>query len=330
MDFSRISFLLVVFILLLPLCFAQPPERSFDVDNLLLRLQLKENESLEKGIRISSTGKSDIEIKAQVTGLDLIVSLDRDFLKLKSGSSESVGLTIKENNRGVFIGKLLLTSGLESTEIPITIEVQSKSVLVGLSLDSLSSGYIIPDSMFTVDLSLINLAASNSSRIHLNYEIRNFEGNTLLKEDESVTVDGRASFVKDFKIPKSAQLGPHVFIATAETGESFGTATYIFNLEEKEIPNFYSNLCKDNPNCRNITAILAAMLAVALLILVRRSFKKKNLNFGKMANISANKARIQKKLDSLEDAHTSGFLSRNSYKKSRKKLSDMIKNLNKK
>jgi len=330
MDFSRTGFLLIVFLLLLPLCFAQPPERSFDADNLLLRLQLKENGSLEKSIKISSTGNSDIEIKAQVIGFDSMVSLDRDVLKLKSGSSESIGLAIKGNNRGVFIGRLLLNSGLESAEIPIIIEVQSKNVLVGLSLNSLSSEHISPDSIFTVDLSLINLAPWNSSRVNLNYEIRDFEGNTLLKENESVTVSGRASFIKDFNIPKSARLGPYAFIATAETEESFGTTTYIFNLEEKEISNFYSNLCKDNPNCRNITAILAVMLAIALLILIQQSFKRKKLNFGKMANISADKALIQKKLDSLEDAHTSGFLSNDSYKKSRKKLSDMIKNLNEK
>ena len=319
-----------LFIVFFQLAHAEIQKSGFDADQLLIRVQLKENESIQKEIKITNFDPGNTDLKAELTGLSPLIALDKSSVKLIGGSTEILRLKINGTQKGVFAGKLILSSAREAKEVPVVIEVESKRIIADLSINPITAEKIYAGSKFSADVSLVNLAIGESSSVIVKYEIRDFDNKNLLEESEHLAVSDRASFIKSLDLPSNIKPGSYILIASAEYGESLGTTTYIFDVENRSASKFYADICKDNSNCRIIPAIFLVISMVVLIAVIAESFRRKKINVKKMESIAAEKAKIQKKLDSLVEGHESGFLTDESYDKSRKKLLDMIEKLNKK
>ena len=327
---KRILAAIFLFIVFFQFAHAESQKSSIDADQLLLRVQLKENESIQKAVKITNSGLGDMDLKAAAVGLNSVIELGTSSIKLMGSSSGIINLKISSPQKGVFVGKLILSSGQEAKEIPIVIEIESKKVIADLSLNPNAADKIYAGSRFSADVILLNLVPGKNSSVVVRYEMRDFENRTLLEESENITFSDRASFVRDFSVPANIKPGSYVLIASAEYGESLGTTTYIFDVEGKSKPDFYASICRDNASCRIIPAIFLVVSLMALIAVAGASFRKRKINAKKMESIAAENSKIQKKLDSLVEAHESGFLTDESYDKSRKKLLGMIGKLNKK
>lgn len=326
MQSSKNIALIVVFsvfsVILMQNAYPQAPKNDFGIDQLLVRVQLKENESIEKSIKIANNGLNDIEIDAFIDGLDSIAALDKSSVKLMRGYSGSVSLKIIGAEKGAYIGKLALSSAREKKEVPIIVEVESKEVLADVSANPSTSGKVYPDSLLSVDVGLINLMGAESANISVSYEIKDFNNNRILEESENIAVSKRASFIKTFKIPNNAKITSYVLAIKAGYKESLGTTTLVFYLEKKDVLNISGTI----PMIIALTALVSLML---LALLLKTSFRRKAVSPRKMEKIAAKKAEMQKKLDSLVEAYQSGFISKEAFEKSRRKLRKLMKDLNK-
>lgn len=315
MTFTKKIMPFVLFVIISSLVYAQSQKSDFDVDQLLVRVQVKESEVIEKSIKIANYGEKDVEIDIAAQGLDAIVSIGKQSVELKSGSSESVVLSINGLSRGVFVGKMLLSSSNEIKEIPVIIEVESENVLADVSLSPSITTNIYTGSVIAVDFNLISFAERQAS-VLLNYEIMDFDNNKVFEESENVVVSKKASFTKNFVAPEKA--ASYVLIAKVYYNDSLGTTTYVFDAVKKESAFLWM-------------LSLFSVVILALLITLKISLKNKRvINPIKMQKIAVEKAKLQKKFDSLAEAYNSGFISKVSYGKSKNKIMAIINKLNKK
>ena len=102
----------------------------------------------------------------------------------------------------------------------------------------------------------------------MEYIIRDERGNDIFLEIEVVTVQGRISFIKKFKIPKDIPPGRYILYVRATHDEGVGSSTVWFNfLEEEEKPPIgFRNML--------IITLITIFIVFLIVILIREKRKR--------------------------------------------------------
>jgi hypothetical protein len=244
----------------------------FEVDQILIKVLVKDNEYIEKELRVMNVGDGEVPIEVYASGISDIVNVLDSGFTIKPGQTKIVRLNFSsfnaaegiEQSPGVYIGKILVKTDSYEKEVPVIIEIESKNVLFDMNLNPVARDRsVLQGSSTTFEIRVFNLQSIDSFNVGMDFFVKDINGNTIVSEKESVVVKTQASFFKTLKIPKNLKTGNYVFAAQASFGDSIGTASYLFDVgeiaEEKRAAKFIE-FCRNDPLCWALSIIVLLLM----------------------------------------------------------------------
>lgn len=188
---------------------------SFDIDKI--KVLLEAGEVRTKYMIINNTGDVDLSVLLSyyLPSIANSIKIDPESFDLKPGETKMVGVDIivKENIiPDLYIGKILIKAGGVEKEISIIIEVLSKEHLFDVIVEipkkfsEISAGEDI-----IANIKLFNVMRLGKVDVEVEYDIRDFEGNIITFDSETIAIENQANFVKSLKIPDDAKEGNYLF-----------------------------------------------------------------------------------------------------------------------
>ncbi|MBI2124717.1 hypothetical protein HYT92_02895 [Candidatus Pacearchaeota archaeon] len=248
-------------------------EPDFEVDQILIKVLVREKEFIEKQLRVMSTGSGPSSISVDAYEISDLVSIGSKSFDIKPGQTKVVGLnfssfTAQENieqQPGIYIGKLAIRSEKAAKEIPVVVEIETKNVLFDINLNPVAFERKVKQGTdTTIDVRLFNLESIESQNVDVEYFVKDMNGNTIVTESETVVVKTQASFFKTISIPKNLKPGAYIFAAQSKFGNSIGTASYLFEVVGPEPEGSFIKFCKNNVLCLGLS--LATILLIFALL----------------------------------------------------------------
>ncbi|MEK6897746.1 MAG: hypothetical protein AABX28_00125 [Nanoarchaeota archaeon] len=214
-------------------------------------------------ISLRNIGETFTTVDIGLSGINKIVEFDETSLTLAPGETKILEFIITPPNEpGIYVGKILFTSQNRRTEVPFALNVNSEQSLFDIFVD-ISDKFknVLIGNKIKGQITLVQAGLQENVDVIMEYVIKDFEGNTYLKESETLAVLKEKSYEKEFD---TEELGAGNYLLGAEVIYAGGVATASsqFTIEE--------------PKIKKINFLLIAELLVAIIILVILVFIAKN------------------------------------------------------
>ena len=317
---------------------------TFSIEPNLLKTKLKIGETFKTSIKIKNFANKDASFRMDITSLKDFISLSDEMFVLKAGEEKIVYITFistQNSELGTKTGKIKITSGRNIEEVQIILEIRSKKVLfdVSLNIPSKYKELKIGEELLA-QMTLFNLGDVDKADVSLFYEIKDFEGNSLMKKEETIAVETQASLSRTFLLPKNLKEGEYVIAVSVRYDESVGTASDIFYIGRKR-----SELVGKEYLLLVVIIIIASLSISIVLHYHNKKLKEvlqthrleikeatKKIQKGQMKIAEAIKLseRLKLQLALLNKAYEKGYIGKEAYEKSRERIGEVAKNLKKK
>ena len=182
---------------------------------------------------------------------------------------------------------------------------------------------ILQGDKILVEIVLFNLRGFGAGNVNVKYSIKDSKGNLIAIEEEAVYIETQAKFIRELVIPAEIKAETYVaFVEAATNGTVVGTGSDTFEVNAKyEVP-YYRQL---KFYIISVAVLVALGIAFILGIYGLGILKKKQ----KIAELKEKKPeeriqKLEKELIALKEAHKSGFISKESYEKEKKRIEETL------
>jgi uncharacterized protein (UPF0335 family) len=247
----------------------------FKVDQLLIKVLIKSNESFVSPVNIMDISDEEITVTVEPLYLSDIASVSESQFTLKPGQTKTIYINFRSlieeksitHEPGAYVGALLVSAGAFTKLVPMIVEIETQEVLFDTNLEISAKRREIPLGGYsTTDVTLFNLKKIGLTNVKMHYLIKDIKGNTILTESETVVVETRATFTKTIDVPENLNLGDYVFVAESRYGSSVGTSTFLFKITEpaaKSQPLLnLGRFCKSNYCWAGLILLIISTLAL--------------------------------------------------------------------
>ncbi|HUS49321.1 MAG TPA: hypothetical protein VMZ91_04105, partial [Candidatus Paceibacterota bacterium] len=166
------------------------------IDVKEISLDMVVETSKERLIKITNIGKTEQKIYVVQEGLKEMVSLSETFFSLAPGESKEITAEfIAHEESGIYTGRIFMGG----KEILVSMNIRSGALLfdVGIVVPDKSKEIKIGDNLES-QITLIPMGEKPRLDVTLNYLIKDFDGNILMTESETMLIDSQKSFKKVF------------------------------------------------------------------------------------------------------------------------------------
>ncbi|MEK6844505.1 MAG: LamG domain-containing protein [Nanoarchaeota archaeon] len=240
---------------------------DFEVEPSELNLFAVMGEESQNEIKvINKAGSATISI--EVNGIQDIVELSTNKLVLKQNEKASVTLKVKTDKAGIHAGRIVFRSGNFKKEVLVLVNVGSEKRLFDLSISIPKGSKIVDigDNLRTF-ISLFQVGTPFEVDTNLDYIIKDFDGNLLYAESETLFVYQSKSFTKEFPT-YNLKPGDYVVGIDLNYPGGFASSSEHFSIAERKIFSF--------TNSRTIFALgfIALILIVGIIFMIK--YKRAN------------------------------------------------------
>ena len=171
-----------------------------------------------------------------------------------------------------------------------------------------------------MQITLLNLRGFGSGNVNVKYSIKDSKGNLIASQQEPIFVETRAKFIRKLEIPAEIAPGTYTAAVEASTNVVVGSGSDTFEVMSKY---------KYPRELRYYLIGFAVLVALAIIfILAVRGLmalrKKKTMTELKEKMPLEKIRKLEGELRALEEAHKSGFISKESYKKEKKRIEEKL------
>ena len=214
---------------------------DFTVDKDLIKIVLKQGETKKEFLEIENTGETELDIAVDLKNLkDFIIfpgGISEYSLKLKAGEKQTLQLIFNiadDQEPDVYLGKIVIKGGGLQTSVTTLIEIESEEPLFDVKVEiPIRFIEIIAGEELLAEIILYNPKGTGLIDVEVDYSIKDMDGKVIAKEHETVAVETRTSFIKDFTIPDSAKAGNYILYAKVTYNGIVGSSSSLFNVVEK-------------------------------------------------------------------------------------------------
>ena len=234
-----VAVLIVVLIILSTAVFYKKLyENRIEVDVLSLKSSIIQGEEYISDIKINNKLSEMKEVSFNVAGDLKDLAKFEKKIKLRPKEEKNYKIIFKPSDAGVFIGKLAISYDSQIINIPIILEVQSKSVWFdsNINLFPLGSDYL-PGDKITSEVKIFDLADIGVDAVQASYYIKDFDGNTVVSDKENLVIDDKFEYSKSLNLPSDIKLGGYVLINIIDYKVSVGTSSIVFNIVNQKKKN---------------------------------------------------------------------------------------------
>lgn len=212
--------------------------KDFSVDKENIRFSLKQGEIKTEQFSVENIGDSEIKIKVSTELDDFLRISEREF-SLKSGEKRVVDVDFVASEKitpDIYLGKIFIEGGEIKREILVSGEVESKVALFDVKVSILDKSLEVTNDEEVITLvEIFNLERVGLVDVKIIYEIRDFEGNVVLEEEESVGVETRTSINKIFSMPKNAPVGKYIIYVRVDYDGRVASSSVQFEVVKKSL-----------------------------------------------------------------------------------------------
>ena len=166
---------------------------------------------------------------------------------------------------------------------------------------------------------LFNLRGFGAGNINVRYSIKDSKGNVVAAEEETVYIETQAKFIRELIIPPEIDAGIYTaFVEAFSNSTTVGTGSDTFEIKAKYKVPYYQIL---KPYAIIIAAVIAFVLGVYGINILN---KKKKIAELKEKMPLERIEKLEKELNALEKAYKSGFISKESYQKEKKRIEERL------
>jgi len=214
---------------------------NFTVDKNLIKIVLKQGETQKEFLEIKNTGETSLDITIDLGSLKNIIifsgGVSKYSFKLEPGEIQNVQLIFsiaKDYEPDVYPGEIIIKGGGLQTVVTTIIEIESEELLFDIDLEILEKfrKVEVGGELFA-EVSMYNPKGSGLIDVKIDYIIMDLERNIIIKEHETLAIETRTSFIKDFIIPSSLETGSYILCTRVNYGGSIASSSSLFEVVEK-------------------------------------------------------------------------------------------------
>lgn len=174
-----------------------------------------------------------------------------------------------------------------------------------------------------IQIILFNLRGFGSADVNVKYSIKDTKGNLMAAQEETITVETQAKFIRKLLIPPDLKPGTYVTFVEVETPDDLiGTSSDLFEVTVKYEEKYPLQL-------RYYILGLSGMVILIIIIifaayLFKKIKRKKRVTELKEKMPEEKRQKLEKELKALESAYNSKFISEQSYKKGRERIEKIL------
>ncbi len=313
---------------------------GFEVTPKKIEVRMKQGKVFKTILKIKNLGKSPQNFTINKAGLEDFLIIKEKEIILNPGEEKEINLIFIASTASTHTGKLIISIKGAKKEIPILLEVKSRILLFDVIL-KIPPKYknIQANESLTFDVRIFDLGEMGKTNLSLEYYIKDFEGGTIVKEKENITIETQVSFSKTLRLPKDIPDGQYLAGVDVKYDISLSTASDTFNVGKPKIKFYIIYLL----------GIGILFIIIIGVILILRYYTKRlgeittkytqemkeiegRIKKGHIKMKEANKMinRLNAKSFLLTKAFEKGYIKKESYEKSRKRINKIKRELKKK
>lgn len=235
------SYLIFFFILLfvIPIVSAglfEMKQNDFEVGSIFLKISLESQGETFADLKIKNFEKPG-NFLISVKNLESTFIIDDNKFELGVNEEKNIRIHIKSNGEkpGIYIGKILVSNGIQDKEVPVILEIQSKEVIFDSTLNLYPPGKeIFPGEKLTADIKFFDLTDFGKSNVLVEYAIMDFDGILLASDSENLVIDEKLDYSKSFDIPENRGIGSYVLSVIVNYKNSTGISSRVFEVEKEK------------------------------------------------------------------------------------------------
>ena len=315
-------------------------KRDFTISKDTLKVVLKQGQTKEETIDVKNTGDVSIDVITYLQALKQFIfspTLDEIKIILNPDEEQMISLTFRaeeDQKPDIYTGKITLKSGSIEKIINTIIEVESAKPLFDVDVEVLPEyKSVAPGEEIIIEVSTFNVRGFGRVDVNLEYSIRDFNGNIIVKEEETVAVETQAKFVRELSIPSDLKQGTYIAAVKVTFEDSVGTSSDVFEVKAKAI-RLYPIEIRDNVFYILLGVVFVVFIASIFLIhefgLIKRKYLPKTKEEeDKLLKTEVKVKKLEKELAALMQGFKSKFISEESYKKGKGRIERVLKKLKK-
>jgi len=177
-----------------------------------------------------------------------------------------------------------------------------------------------------IQIILFNLRGFGAVDVNVKYSIKEPKGGLVATEEEIVTVETQAKFVRKLLIPSDLRPGNYVAFVEVKTPDGLiGTSSDSFEVSSRFEGEYPLQL---RYYVLGFVGVITLLIIIILLLrLSERLKQKKKVKKIKEKIPEENIKKLEKELAALESAYRSKFISKESYKKNKERVENKLKKL---
>ena len=253
-------------------------ERDYSVSHSSIKSELVIGRSKENKFKIENTGEERLDFSLSIRGVEEFISLSDNSFSLDAGESKTITVEMKGEDFGAYSGKIIITAGGIVKEILLVIEVKSDVVLFDVKMD-IPSDYkeVERGEDLKAQITLLNVGVPQEVDVIITYLMKDFTGNVIYESSETFAVDKQRSYVKNFPVSSSTELGDYLAVIEVRYSKSFAVSSEMFKVVEKPVVTLPKLLKTQLYNIILLIAIAAIVwfLFISKLIPKKASRRKK-------------------------------------------------------
>lgn len=274
---------------------ASAASEPFEVDSVLIKMTLTKGDLATKYFTITSAQGGQFNL--EVLGIEKARLSESSFV-LQAGESNKISLDIDSYGlkEGIYAGSIKISNPKKVLYVPVIIEVQSLDVFYGVNLD-VAPDYstIAKGDKLVAQIKIIDLVSGSTknklgaSAVGIEYYVFDLNGNKIVSESESVSVESKAQYAKTISFPETIKEGSYVLGVIARYASSVGTSSYVFSVGKKPASGVFGT----GLNLYFMIGIIIAILIGAIVIIVY-SMKGENKLVSELERYHAQELKYQK------------------------------------
>ena len=209
------------------------PLLAFEVNRNLIDVEISLGESLIESLVVENIGNGFLNFDSDVSeSVGSYLSLSEGSFDLASGELIALDVEIffpEDEEIGLYTGNINFKAGNLNKTVNVLLNVVDERVLFDLSSE-LADDTLTGTQPINADISITDISGLGLVNVFLEYFVADFSGNEVKLSEESLDIDGTASFSRSFDIPEGLEAGDYAFYARLNYGGSSVVASNTFTL----------------------------------------------------------------------------------------------------
>jgi hypothetical protein len=250
---------------------AVTPTISLEIVPVEFNIRMAVNTNKPETIKIKNIGTSTATVSVSQQNLNGKVIINETSLKIARGETKTLDIIfVAPSEPGIYTGKILIGN----REVLVSLNVKTKLLLFDSNIVVLNKDYKVSrNDKLKTQIVLVPMGDKERLDVRLDYVIKNYDGKVYITHSETVFIENRISFNRDFDVG-SLPLGSYIVGLELVYPGGVAPSSAYFEIVSKTPEELWSNL---------IFYLMILILIVAILIiilLIKRISKKRKMLAG--------------------------------------------------